>query len=57
MLKAKVPIQFDLSGLNIQVAAQEKPNELERLPAWAAVSYRQEHGFDRVITATMNITF
>jgi hypothetical protein len=45
---------FDLSGLNIQVAASDKPSETERLPVWSGVSYKQDYGFGRIISASLH---
>jgi hypothetical protein len=55
MLRTKTPIHFDLSGLNIRVAASDKPSETERLPVWSGVSYKQDYGFARIISASINI--
>jgi hypothetical protein len=55
MLKAEVPIHFDLSGLNIEVFPQEDQNKIERLPLWGGVSYSRGNGFGRIINAVVNI--
>jgi hypothetical protein len=50
MLKTHTHIIFDLSGLNIQIADHNKPNEIERLPLWPGVIYSRDTGFIRVKT-------
>jgi hypothetical protein len=54
MREADIPILFDLSGLNIEVFAQDDRNKVERLPIWSGVSYNREHGFGMIISCTGN---
>jgi hypothetical protein len=54
MVKTNTHILFDLTGLNIQIAAHDKPNDIERLPLWSGVSYSRDFGFLRIVTAVLN---
>ncbi len=56
MLAAEIPILFDLSGLKIEVCAQDDQQNIERLPIWGGVSYSHGHGFGQIIYARANIT-
>src|SRR5262249_34240369 len=42
VIKTNTSILFDLTGLNIQIAAHDKPNDTERLPLWSGVSYSRD---------------
>ena len=48
MIRAKIPIHFELGGLNIEVFPQEDRSKVERLPLWFGVSYRPGLGFGRI---------
>jgi hypothetical protein len=55
MLKSDIPIHFDLSGLKIDIFAQDNRNNIEKLPLWHGVSYSRGNGFGRIISAAANI--
>jgi hypothetical protein len=55
MLRSE-PIHFDLSGLNIEVAARDEPTKVERLPLWHGVSYSRGYAIGRITAATGRAT-
>jgi hypothetical protein len=55
MLAADVPIHFDLSGLTIQVCAQDNQQKVERLPIWGGVSYSRGNGFGQIVYLTAHV--
>lgn len=55
MLAADIPIHFDLSGLTIEVYAQDEQQKVERLPIWGGVSYNHGNGFGQIIYATAHM--
>jgi hypothetical protein len=48
MIRAKIPIHFELGGLNIEVFPQEDRSKVEHLPLWFGVSYERGFRFGRV---------
>ena len=55
MLAAEIPIHFDLSGLTIEVCAQDDQQKVERLPIWGGVSYSHGNGFGQIIHLTAHM--
>jgi hypothetical protein len=55
LLAADIPIHFDLSGLTIEICAQDNQQQVERLPIWGGVSYNRGNGFDQIIYGTAHI--
>ena len=56
MLAADTPIHFDLSGLAINVRAQDDRQNVERLPIWGGVSYSHGNGFGQIVYLTAHMT-
>jgi hypothetical protein len=56
MLKADIPIHFDLSGLTIEIFAQNDRQNVERLPIWGGVSYSHGNGFGQIVHLTARAT-
>jgi len=50
MLKAKIPIHFDLRGLKIEVFPDEERAKVERLRLWDGVTSERGYEFGRIIT-------
>jgi hypothetical protein len=49
MIRAKIPMHFELGELNIEVFPQKDRSKVERLPLWDGVSYRAGLGFGRIV--------
>jgi hypothetical protein len=57
LLRKEPAVDFDLSGLNIEIAARHEPTNVERLPLWHGVSYSRGYAIGRIISGKMNVTF
>jgi hypothetical protein len=56
LLRKEPAVNFDLSGLNIEIAARDEPTNVERLPLWDGVSYSRGYAIGRIISGKTNVT-